>query len=194
MKPALDIAELISKKYDVQLQRDELTRFAAIIDCRKLRKGELFLSEGQVAKDLVYVYSGTMRVFYYKNGRDITEHFARAGTHFVYNITSLFRKQRAELMIEAIEQSTIYPINYSQLRSLSLEIPRLAKLCMDILEEGLVISQQKADSWRFETAKERYERFVREYPEVIKIASVNHIASYLLMAPESLSRVRAGKL
>jgi hypothetical protein len=57
-----------------------------------------------------------------------------------------------------------------------------------------MLSQEKADSWRFESARKRYLRFQQEYPEAAKRASVNHIASYLLMTPESLSRVRAGVL
>jgi CRP-like cAMP-binding protein len=164
------------------------------MESRELRKGEVFLDQGQIAKDIIYVYSGTIRLFYYKKGRDITEHFAAADTHFVYSIISLFRKQRTELMMEALEQSIIYTINYDKLRWLLLQIPQLAKLYADILEEGLIISQKKADSWRFETVKERYERFFREYPEVVKTAAVNHIASYLLMTPESLSRIQAGSL
>ena len=63
-----------------------------------------------------------------------------------------------------------------------------------ILEWALMLSQEKADSWRFESARKRYLRFQQEYPEAAKRASVNHIASYLLMTPESLSRVRAGVL
>lgn len=190
MKQTPDIAEYIADKYNVKLQAGELQQFASTMECRELKRGELFLNHGQIAKEIIYVYSGTMRLFYYKNGRDITEHFACADTHFVYSIISLFRKRRTELMMEALEPSIIYTIHYDKLRILLLQIPQLAKLYVDILEEGLIISQEKADSWRFETVKERYIRFMREYPGVVKIASVNHIASYLLMAPESLSRVR----
>jgi CRP-like cAMP-binding protein len=194
MKSASDIAGYIANKYDVQLQPEELRQLASIMNGRELRKNEVFLEQGQIAKDLVYVYSGTIRLFYYKKGRDITEHFACADTHFAYSIISLFQKRRTELMIEALEQSVIYTIRYDKLRSLLLQSPQLAKLYIDILEEGLIISQRKADSWRFETIKERYERFLKEYPDVVRIASVNNIASYLLMTPESLSRIRAGSL
>lgn len=194
MKTVQDIAGHIANKYDVRLPPEDLQQFASIMDCRKLKKGELFLAQGQIAKHILYVHSGTMRLFYYKKGRDITEHFASSGTHFAYSIISLFRKRRTELMIEALEESLIYTINYDKLKTLLIQTPLLAKLYINILEESLTISQKKADSWRLETVKERYERFSREYPEVVKIASVNHIASYLLMAPESLSRVRAGTL
>ena len=57
-----------------------------------------------------------------------------------------------------------------------------------------IVSQVKADSWRFETARERYTRLLEQQPEVIKRAPLSHIASYLLMTPETLSRVRAGVL
>jgi CRP-like cAMP-binding protein len=190
MKQILDVAEYLAGKYGARLQAGELRQLASIMDHRELRRGERFLDQGQIAKEIIYVYSGTLRLFYYKKGRDVTEHFARADTHFAYSIISLFRKRRTGLMVEALEPSIIYTIRHDRLKMLLLHIPQLAKLYVDILEEGLIISQEKADSWRFETVKERYKRFTREYPGVVKVASVNHIASYLLMAPESLSRAR----
>ena len=45
--------------------------------------------------------------------------------------------------------------------------------------------------FRMETANERYNRLLREQPEIVKRAPLSHIASYLLMTPETLSRVRA---
>lgn len=98
------------------------------------------------------------------------------------------------MLVEAMEDSTILLMPYEKFISLAQRYPQIAKLLRKILEESLIMSQQKADSWRYETVHERYERFQREYPDAAKRASVNHIASYLLMTPESLSRVRAGKL
>ena len=63
-----------------------------------------------------------------------------------------------------------------------------------ILEYSLIVSQIKADSWRFENAHDRYNFLFKSHPEVIKRAPLAHIASYLLMTPETLSRVRSGAL
>ena len=63
-----------------------------------------------------------------------------------------------------------------------------------VLEYSLIVSQIKADSWRFETARERYNLLLHHHPEIIKRAPLSHIASYLLMTPETLSRVRSGVL
>lgn len=63
-----------------------------------------------------------------------------------------------------------------------------------ILEYSLIVSQTKADSWRFESARERYNLLLETHPEIIKRAPLADIASYLLMTPETLSRVRSGVL
>ena len=64
------------------------------------------------------------------------------------------------------------------------------------LNEGEVAHEIvfKADSWRFESARERYNLLLETHPEIIKRAPLAHIASYLLMTPETLSRVRSGVL
>ena len=67
-------------------------------------------------------------------------------------------------------------------------------LCLKILEHVAISSQQHADSQRFENAAERYDRLLREKPEIILRAPMVHIASFLQMTPETLSRVRAAAL
>lgn len=189
MKTALEIARIISNQY-FRLSPQALEEFASIIEPQSLTKGEIFLNEGETARNLLYVESGMLRQFYYKNGHNITEHFSCEGS-LVFCIISMFRKEQTHLMIEALEPALIYKISYAQLENLmdhSLEITRLNR---KILEWGLIVSQEKADSWRFETAKERYLRFCKEYPEAVKRAPMGDIASYLLMTPETLSRVRA---
>lgn len=191
---SIEIAKNITKKYKIEVSLNDLEHLTAILTRKELVKGEVLLDQGQIAKELIYVESGMLRQFYYKKGIDVTEHFTCGGDTLAYCITSLFTMQPTSLMIEALESSVIYTISYEKMKLLSFRFPTIAKLHINILEYGLVLSQQKADSWRFETARERYEKFIKEYPQVAGRASVNHIASYLLMAPESLSRVRAGNL
>ncbi|MFT3995372.1 MAG: Crp/Fnr family transcriptional regulator [Dysgonomonas sp.] len=192
METELLIAKRIASKY-YPLSDKGLKLLASIIERQELKKGEIFLSEGQISQHLIYLGKGLLRQFYYKNGRDITEHFTCEGA-MTFCIISVFNKEPTHLMVESLEPSTIYNIPYNALLDLADQCTDLFHLIRRILEWSLIISQQKADSWRFETARERYDRFIKEYPEAAKRASVNHIASYLLMTPESLSRVRAGIL
>ena len=169
----------------------DLRAFASVIEPgREARKGEIILHEGQVSRHMYHVESGLMRQFYYKNGRDVTEHFNSAGGHAIC-IMSTFMRKPTELMIEALEPTVYHRVSIPGLEDLLPTSLPISRLYHKILEYDLIVSQWKADSWRFETAKERYIRFQRDFPEAAQRASVAHIASYLLMSPETLSRLRA---
>lgn len=94
-------------------------------------------------------------------------------------------------MMEALEDSEICLIPYAELVELSLSFKGIAEWLRHFFENNLILHQVKADSWRFESVRERYERFLKDFPTVANRASVNDIASYLLMSPESLSRIRS---
>lgn len=164
-----------------------------LLEKRDFEKGELILSEGQVSHYIAFIGQGMVRQFYYKNGKDITEHFSYEGC-IVMCIESLLKQEPTRLMIEALEDGTAYMLPYDKLM-LQTEVSwELNLFYRKILEHSLITSQIKADSWRFETARERYNNLLNTQPEVIKRAPLSHIASYLLMTPETLSRVRAGVL
>ena len=95
------------------------------------------------------------------------------------------------LMVEALEPSIVYMLPYDRLLQATETSRELDIFYRKILEYSLIVSQVKADSWRFETASERYHNLLKHHPEVVKRAPMSHIASYLLMTPETLSRVRA---
>lgn len=183
----------IADRYHVHLSDKSVNALLSITEPYTYKKEEIILNRGQVSHYMYVVKEGMIRQFYYKEGREITEHFS-CEEDIATCIESLFLKEPTKLMIEAIEPSVIYCIDYARWEVLGETYPEVSKLCRRVLEHELVVSQRKADSWRFESARERYERFCKEYPQVVKRASVAHIASYLLMTPETLSRVRAGVL
>lgn len=156
-------------------------------------KGEFLVTEGQISQNIVLVGKGMIRQFYYKNGKDVTEHFSYEGC-IAMCIESLLKQEPTRLMIEALEDGTIYLLNHHKLMLLAEVSWEVNMFYRKVLEYSLITSQVKADSWRFETARERYNNLMQTQPEVIKRAPLSHIASYLLMTPETLSRVRSGVL
>lgn len=186
----MEIIRNLSDKYNVILSDGSISKLASILEQKEYQKEEIILGQGQVSRYMYLVEKGLVRQFYYKDGRNITEHFSCEGD-MVTCLESLFLKKPTKLCVEAIEPSVIYFLDYEQFKDLSSKYPDINKLYQSILEFMLIVSQRKADSWRFESSHERYERFCREYPVAAKRASIAHIASYLLMAPETLSRVRA---
>lgn len=160
---------------------------------KEVAKGELLLREGEVSHYIVLVGKGMIRQYYYKNGKDVTEHFSYEGC-IAMCLESLLKQEPTRLIAEALEDGVVYLLPYDKLllqTELSWELNMFYR---KVLEHSLIVSQIKADSWRFETARERYNLLLQTHPEIVKRAPLSHIASYLLMTPETLSRVRSGVL
>ncbi len=160
---------------------------------RNLNKGEMLIHEGQTSRHMVFVAKGMLRQYYFKNGKEVTEHFSYEGC-ILMCIESLLKQEPTRLVAETLEQSIVYLLPYDTLLKLTENVKEINIFYRKVLEYSLITSQIKADSWRFETARERYNLLMKTYPEVIKRAPLSYIASYLLMTPETLSRVRAGSL
>lgn len=156
-------------------------------------KGVIALKEGVIANEIVFVGKGMLRQYYYKNGKDVTEHFSYEGC-ILMCIESFLKRVPTRLMVETLEPVVIYLFPYDEIQKLTQENWEINMFYRKILEYSLIVSQIKADSWCFETARERYNLLLERHPEIIKRAPLANIASYLLMTPETLSRVRSGVL
>lgn len=189
----IEIAHSLADRLDTTLSAEDAALLAEILIPYTMRKGETLLQQGQVAHHLLFVERGLIRQYYIKNNIDITEHFSTE-RDIVYCTESMLTATPTELMIEALENGIVHKIPYREFMQLCERSAGVMRLYCRLLEDGLLESLRKCDAQRFESSRERYENFVRQYPEAARRAPGKHIASYLLMTPESLSRVRAGIL
>ena len=187
-----DIARELARKYST-MTHEELDTLESILVPMKFAKGEMILKEGEVCENIYYIEHGLVRQFYFKNGKQITEHLGEDRTVFMC-IESLFREEATKLQVEAIEPTTVYALPKLRLEQVALHNVNIQILYRKILEESLIISQVHADLVRFETAQDRYKKMCKLSPQVILRAPLVYIASYLQMTPETLSRVRAATL
>ncbi|MCR5039139.1 MAG: Crp/Fnr family transcriptional regulator [Bacteroidales bacterium] len=191
-KTALEIAREMTERF-THLNDEDLQALAEILVRKEVKRGEIFIPDGIICRDHIYVEKGLVRQYYYKNGHDVTEHFSSEGD-VVMSIESLYAGVTNHLLAEALEPCILWYINYKQFIDLVERSFGIARYYRVFQEDDLIITQHKADAFRFESSRERYERFVKEYPEAAKRAPLQHIASYLLMTPETLSRIRAGSI
>lgn len=187
-----DIARELARKYST-MTHDELDVLESILVPMKFAKGQMILSEGDVCKHVYYIERGLIRQFYFKNGKQITEHLGEDRSIFMC-IESLFREEPTKLQVEAIEPTWVYALPKQKLEQVALHNVNIQILYRKILEESLITSQVHADLVRFETAQARYKRMCKLSPQVILRAPLVYIASYLQMTPETLSRVRSSTL
>ncbi len=187
-----DVARELARKYST-MTHDELDVLESVLVPMKYRKGDMILNEGEQCMSIMYIEKGLVRQFYFKNGKEVTEHMANEGK-IVMCIESLFKEEPSYLQVEALEPTVIYHLPKKRLEEVALHNVNIQILYRKILEESLILSQIHADLVRFETAENRYRRMLKLSPQVALRAPLLYIASYLQMTPETLSRVRSSTL
>ena len=187
-----DIARELARKSST-MTHEELDLLESILVPIKFNKNQPILKEGEICDSIYYVDKGLIRQFYFKNGKEVTEHLGENHTIFMC-IESLFKEEPTKLQVEAIEPSIVYALPKKRLESVALHNVNIQILYRKILEESLILSQVHADLVRFETAQDRYRKMCKLMPQVVLRAPLVYIASYLQMTPETLSRVRSSTL
>lgn|SRR5574344_205701 len=192
-----DIARELARKYST-MTHDELDILESILVPMRFAKGDMILKKGEVCTDIYYVDSGLVRQFYFKNDKDgnekeVTEHLGTDHSVFMC-IESLFRETPSVIEVQALEPTSIFAMPKVELERVALHNVNIQMMYRKILEESLIISQEKADLVRFESAQSRYKRLCKMNPQVVLRAPLIYVASYLQMTPETLSRVRATTL
>lgn len=187
-----DIARELTRKYST-MTHEELDTLESILVPMKFAKGEMIIKDGEICENLYYIDKGLVRQFYFKNGKEVTEHLGEDRTIFMC-IESLFKETPSHLQVGALEPCLIYALPKHHLESVALHNVNIQILYRKILEESLILSQVHADLVRFETAGDRYKKMCKLMPQVVLRAPLVFIASYLQMTPETLSRVRASTL
>lgn len=187
-----DVARELARKYST-MTHDELDILESILVRKTYHKGEIILAEGDICREFLYIHKGMLRQFYFKKDKQLTEHIGVEG-NMVMCIESLFKEEPTHLQIEALENTIVFALPKKNLEEVALHNVNIQILYRKILEESLIQSQIHADLVRFESAYDRYKKLCHLQPQIIMRAPLLHIASYLQMTPETLSRVRAQML
>lgn len=190
---SIEIVRQMASDHRVQLAKESVHALADILVGKKYKKGEIVLNEGEICTCIRYIEKGMLRQFYFKYGKDVTEHIAYERGEVIC-LESYFRQEPTRLMIETLEQTVLWEIDKEGIDQLSVERADIGVLYRKIWENSLIESQVKADTLRFEPAHERYNKLLQLHPEILKRAPLVYIASMLQMTPETLSRVRSASL
>ena len=158
-----------------------------------LPKHYMLHREGEVCKKLYFVEKGLVRWFYHsEEGKDITDSFGGENS-FVTAFDSFFQRKPSRYSIELLEDSTVYSMTYDDLEYLFEKFREVEKVSRLILIQILEQSLDKNSALQFHNAHERYEFITEKHPDLLQRVSLGHIASYLGITQETLSRIRAKK-
>ncbi|PLK43956.1 Crp/Fnr family transcriptional regulator [Emticicia sp. TH156] len=153
------------------------------------QKGEFFLKSGQIVSSLFLIETGLVRSYYIKDDREINSWFGFENV-ILGAVYPLFYSQPATENIQFLETSTYHYISSEDLNNLYNKYQEMNTIGRKMAEEYCVILEQRISSLQTESAEQRYNSLLTFQPGAIQRISLGHIASYLGISQETLSRIR----
>ncbi|AZA59811.1 Crp/Fnr family transcriptional regulator [Chryseobacterium indoltheticum] len=174
----------------VSLIEEEKTELQSFFSVKKLKKKQYLLQEGAVCKCLSFVNKGLLKSYFTdeKGGENINM-FAFEGW-WISDFKSFINQEKAVLNIDAVEETELLMITLEDYDKLMLKIPVMDRYFRILYQNSLVTKDYRLIASNSYTAEEKYLKLVQKNPEMIKRVPHNLIASYLGLAPETISRIR----
>jgi CRP-like cAMP-binding protein len=153
------------------------------------KKGDFFLEEGETCKQVGFVTKGLLRYYINHDGDDKTYDFAQEN-NFVCNYESFIPRTPSTKNIQALEDCEILQISYDNLQLFYKSISQAERFGRIVIEQVFIQTLQDLSSFYTDTPELRYEKILRKHPDLLQRMSQYHIASYVGVKPQSLSRIR----
>ena len=171
------------------LDLDHFDTFSTFLNTKTLRKKEHLIREGSICHFIGFVSSGTFRSYIRNTDVECNNDF-----YFDHDIvsayTSFLTQMPTNCNIEALTESTILYITYENLNRLVEKDNAFLRLGKYVSDTYFIRKCKRETSFLKYTAAERYESLSSLYPGIEQRVSQYHIASYLGVKPESLSRIK----
>lgn len=155
-----------------------------------LSKNEYLLTEGNICRHLYFLQQGALRGFYNLDGKEIT-HWFGFENDFVISFHSFITQEAAVENIQLLEGSILWSISKNTLSGLYNQYHEIERLVRIAYEKYYIRLEERFVNAQFKSATERYESLLIQAPHIIERIPLGHIASYLGISQETLSRIRS---
>jgi len=182
-----EIVNLISRY--ISLNEEETGAIAECIPIKSFSKGTILLKAGEISTDSYFVIKGCVRSYFIINDEERTTAFY-IEEDAVASLTSYTKQTPAKHFLSCVEDSTLAVLNYEKEKELYERVPKFESLCRISMEQDFGKQQQELADFITSSPEERYLNLLETRPELLNRVPQYHLASYLGVKPESLSRIR----
>jgi len=162
-----------------------------ITEFQTLKKGEILLENGEIAKNQHFIAKGILRAFITDQHGNFYNKNLFMENYFAGSKVSLMLQSPSNFTIEALEDSIIINLNYKKYISLVNENDDLKNFYIAYLEKNWIIDKEQREvALVMQNATERYIKLLEKHPTIADRVPLLHIASHLGITPTQLSRIR----
>lgn len=162
----------------------------ALAETVSFPKGYLIHQQGQICRELFIVVKGIARIFYHRDGHDITNQFI-VENDVIAAMESLFSRKPSYYNIELLEDCQLIRVNYNKVEELYERYHDLESCGRIMAIECYLEENERNRSFQMLGAKERYLNLIRTQPQILQRVNLGHIASYIGVTQVQLSRIRS---
>lgn len=173
-----------------KVPKDELKEFLDLFYVETYEKNKNIIEPNNTNFKGYFIIKGIVRMHYRIGKKEITSDFREANSFFI-NGMAMFTGSPNFDYFTAKENTTCLVVDWNQLEAILKKYHSLEHLGRRILEWHYAQSIRASYNSNFLSVEERYELFVKERSSLLGRIKLKHIASYLGITPETLSRLRA---
>ncbi|MFN7325866.1 MAG: Crp/Fnr family transcriptional regulator [Chitinophagales bacterium] len=156
----------------------------------EILKGESWIKQGTICDQVAFVVSGKLRNYYLDEaGNEITCFFVTPEL-FVSAFSSFLTNTPTHENITALEDTVLRVISKKGLEDLSALVPKMQVFRRVIAENLFILMEKRIAMLQSKSAFERYEKMLKEHPDIILSVPLQYTASFLGVTPQHLSRLR----
>lgn len=179
---------IIREYYNIS-EQSELA-WANLLMEKKYEKGDYFISIGQVPRKVAFVVKGLFSQYYITDkGDTVIKYFFPEG-RIAGSIPATLTQTGSRFIIEAIEDTTVLEYDFNEFKKLVAANKDVAEFYIRYIEQHWIIDKEPYEiTLRSDSARLRYNEFIRRYPGLVKRLKKHHIAAFLGVTPTQLSRI-----
>ena len=174
----------------ISLDETEFELFSHSMKLKRIARKAFLIRAGETAHSTYFVNKGLLRLYQIqKDGTEKTALFAKE-EWWVSDLYSFYSQKPASHFLQALEPSEVWELNREKLEKLFLRIPKLERFFRILQQNAFIAQNERIMDMLTHTAEERYLKFIGKYPKAEQRISQKHIASYLGITPEFLSKMK----
>ncbi len=171
------------------LTESELGIVLSRFDKKDIKKKSIILKADSIAKEVYIILKGCMRLYYEKEGVDISAYFFTENM-FAGAYDSFIAQKPSRHFIETLEDCEVLAISYKAFQELFVAFPKMNEFVRKIIDQRFVSLHELFTSYILDSPEERYLHLLKERPDLLNRIPQHQIATFLGITPVSLSRIR----
>ncbi|HWW38172.1 Crp/Fnr family transcriptional regulator [Pedobacter sp.] len=173
-----------------ELSPEAEAAWAALLRENSYNKGDYFVTEGQTPKKVAFIVNGLMYQYYAAENGDMVVKYFFPENRIAGSMTATLTQSPSNFTIKVLEDTQVLEYNFLEFKKLVSIYPDISAFYTRYIEQHWIIEKEPYEvSLRYESAKTNYDKFLRNYPGLVKRLKKQHIAAYLGITPTQLSRI-----